>query len=54
MRNYDYIPLPELRRQYQYRNKLKRVVEEVAIEAAFMAIYGISLGLMLIGLWFEF
>lgn len=54
MRNHDYIPLPELRRQYQYRNRLKRILAEIAIEAAFMAVYGIIMGLMLTGLWFEF
>ena len=54
MRNYEYIPLPELCRQYQYWNSLKRLLAEIAIELVFAAVYGMFWGLMLMGLWVEF
>lgn len=51
MRNYNYIPLPELRHRYQRRNRIKRILAETVIEVVFMAVYGIVMGLMLTGLW---
>lgn len=52
MKTYNYIPLPELGRQYQRRDRLKRVLAGIAVEVAFMAVYGIVMGLMLTELWF--
>ena len=54
MGNYNYIPLPELRRQYQYRTSLKRLLAELAIELVFAAVYGMFWGLMIMGLWIRF
>ena len=54
MKTYNYIPLPELRRGYRRRDRLKRVLAEIAIELVFAAVYGMFWGLMIMGLWIRF
>ncbi len=54
VRKYDYIPLIKLRRMYKNRRELKRILTELAIGLVFAAIYGLTTGLMIMGLWLEF
>ena len=54
MRKYDLIPFPQLRRMYKNRRELKRILAELAIDLVFAAIYGLTTGLMIMGLWLEF
>ena len=54
MRKYDVIPFPQLRRVYQSRRQFKRILAELAIDLVFAAIYGLTTGLMIMGLWLEF
>jgi hypothetical protein len=54
VRKYDYIPLIKLRRMYKNRRGLKRILAELAIGLVFAAIYGLTTGLMIMGLWLEF
>lgn len=51
---YKVIPLPQLRRMYKNRRELKRILAELAIDLVFAAIYGLTTGLMIMGLWLEF
>lgn len=54
MRKYDVIPLPQLRRMYRSRREARRILMELSMDLAFVAIYGLTIGLMMMGLWFEF
>lgn len=54
VRKYDYIPLIKLRRMYKNRREVKRILAELAIDLVFAAIYGLTTGLMIMGLWLEF
>lgn len=54
MKLYKYIPFPELRQQYRRRQRFLRTLTDITITIILMAAYGITAGLMLAGLWFEF
>ncbi len=54
MRSYQYIPFPELRRQYERRLKLRRMQADFFMATVISAAYGIMTGLMLAGVWVEF
>ena len=51
---YKVIPLTKLRRMYTNRREVKRILAELAIDLVFAAIYGLTTGLMIMGLWLEF
>lgn len=50
-RVYEYIPLPELRRMYKRRRRIRKMAMEFAVTVMVSAPYGIMMGLMLMGLW---
>ncbi len=54
MKKYKVIPLPQLRRMYRSRREIRRILAELSMDLAFAAIYGLTIGLMIMGLWFEF
>lgn len=54
MRLYKYIPFQELRQQYRRRQRLLKALADITIAVTISAAYGVTTGLMLAGLWFEF
>lgn len=54
MKMYKVIPLPQLRRVYRSHRKARRILTELFIGLVFAAIYGLTTGLMIMGLWLEF
>lgn len=54
MHRYQYIPFPELRRQYQYRCQRRKLLAQLSITVLVSAVYGIVIGLMVTGMWFTF
>lgn len=54
MRRYQYIPFPELRRQYERRRRLIKALADITIVVTISASYGIVIGLMVTGMWFTF
>lgn len=54
MRSYQYIPFPELRRQYERRRRLRKALPELVIKILISVVCGIFMGLILTGMWIEF
>lgn len=54
MKKYKVIPLPQLRRMYRSRREARRILMELSMDLAFAVIYGLTFGLMIMGMWFEF
>lgn len=54
MKQYKYIPFQDLRWQYQRRRRLQKAVEDFIMTVILSAAYGITMGLMLTGMWIIF
>lgn len=51
MKAYQYIPFPELRRQYRQERKRKQQIAEFIQTSLLAIIYGGIMGMMAAGIW---
>lgn len=54
MKQYEYIPFPELRRQYRHKRRIRKMLTGFIETMIISAAYGIAIGLMLTGMWITF
>lgn len=54
VRTYDYIPFPELRRQYRQEKKHRKTTFQLLKWSAWAITYGIIAGMLAVGFWVIF